>query len=179
MDQFEKHIRSNKEYFDEPFNGKDKLWEALEKELPAKQKSFSLRWKRGLLGLLALSFLALLGWKNYVQKQDIETLHYALELNIELNDINAHYGTLVSNNLTKLESNVKLSLKEKQEFMHFIDDLAQEQELLRNELKVNLDNEKVLDAIIENFNQQIILIDQFVKRLENETNTQDEKGISL
>jgi len=178
MDQFEKHIRSNKEYFDEPFERKSALWDELEKQIPIEPTKPKKKWGKRMLGLLILFSLAFLGWKNYSQKRNIESLEYALEHNSELADINSYYGSLVSMNISKLESNTDLSLKEKQEFMHFIDDLAQEQELLRKELKVNIDNDKVLDAIIENFNQQIVLINQFLKRLEHENNT-NEQGISM
>jgi len=178
MDRFEKHIGNNKEFFDEPFDNKSLVWKKIENELENKTPpKGSKRFPFNLFLLMALMIVGLVCLSVF-QKKKIQDHEFALEQRLELESINEHYGKLVSEQVEELKQYEGLGTIEKEEFLEYINELSLEQENLKKELYLNLDNEQVMDAIIENFNQQINLITQFLKKLDKEEDKY-ETGISM
>ena len=173
MDNFEKHVRANKEAFDGQKADRAKLWANIEAQLePSKPKVIPL-WKSpmlriaatvlvilGISGLIGISFLnGSTNENNFVSK--------------ELQDIDMHYKGLVSYQVQLVKNNDKLSDADKEEFLSFMDELDTEYEQLKLEVKNNLDNELVLEAIVSNYRKRIELIENLLRQL-NESKLKDE-----
>ncbi|MGB5818258.1 MAG: hypothetical protein WBG90_02145 [Saonia sp.] len=167
MDEFEKHIRENKSSFDVHTADRSKIWENIASRLDDPQPKTIPLWKSPMfkvaasifivLGLFALFGLVMGQRNNYV---DTDTL-----VDRELQDIDIHYQGLISHQVRLLQNSPKLSKEEKEEFLGFIDELDEEYETLRLEMKKNLDNELVLEAIIGNYKKRIELIENLLRQI--------------
>ena len=173
MDNFEKHIRANKEAFDGQKADRAKLWANIEAQLEPSEPKVIPLWKSpmlriaatvlvilGISGLIGISFLnGSTNENNFVSK--------------ELQDIDTHYKGLVSYQVQLVKNNDKLSDADKEEFLSFMDELDTEYEQLKLEMKNNLDNELVLEAIVSNYRKRIELIENLLRQL-NESKLKDE-----
>ena len=179
MDPIEKKILENKDLFERPFTNENKLWKRIENELDVvvdnkKPKSYLSK----IIGLLIFSLVALSAYL-LVQNSKLKSNSYAEVQNQELQDINHHYGKQVAYEISQLEKSSYLSEEEKIEFLEYINELNKEQISLKSSLQENINNEEILDAIVQNFNQQITLINHLVMRLKNQENNTYEPGISM
>jgi len=178
MDEFEKNIRENREFFDEPAPDKMKMWANIESRLPIREeKKVIPLWKRSSIRIAA-AVLFLVGtlflWTNDSgQDKMVQTDSSEIEV------LDSHYGKLVALQINKLRNSSELSSEEKEDFLKYIDELNQEQKQLKEELGTNLNNEEILEAIVRNFNQQINLIEQLLDRLSQSKLKQDDHGISI
>ncbi len=178
MDDFEKNIRDNQEFFNEPAPDKMKMWANIERRLPmVEEKKVIPLWRRtafraaaAILFLVGLTFMF---FQNGDQSKLIQKESTAF------NDLDSHYGKLVALQIIKLKNSNELSKDEKNEFLSYIEELNLEQEQLKKELATNLNNEEILEAIIRNFNQQINLIEQLLDRLNQSKIKSNDQGISL
>jgi len=184
MDKFEKQLKANRAEFEHIAPHKDLMWDKIDAALPAATVPAAEGSKKitrfKIVGLLfcftALGFLA---GKFLTKKQNSSTL-YASNQSTELLELDQHYTKLVSYQLVQLKNSPKLGELEKEEFLIYIDQLGKEQEELKEELKNNIDNQEVLEAIIDNFNQQINLIAELLDRLDRTNKTIDyETGIYI
>jgi len=174
MDNFEKHIRENAAEFDDHKADKAKMWAAIAGELKVEEPKVIPLWRSPMikiaasivlmLGIAGVIGLLVLGSGSYVETQ------YASK---ELLDIDMHYKGLVSYQVQLVKDNPNLSEEDKIEFLSFMDDLDTEYEQLRVEMQNNLDNERVLEAIVTNYKQRIELIEQLLKQI-NDSKIQDE-----
>jgi len=173
MDNFEKHIRASKASFDDQKADRAKLWANIEAQLEPSEPKVIPLWKSpmlriaatvlvilGISGLIGISFLnGSTNENNFVSK--------------ELQDIDMHYKGLVSYQVQLVKNNDKLSDADKEEFLSFMDELDTEYEQLKLEMKNNLDNELVLEAIVSNYRKRIELIENLLRQL-NESKLKDE-----
>ena len=180
MDNFEKHIQENKAAFDEHKADKGKMWTAIAKELKADQPKVIPLWKSPLmkiaasiiliLGIAGVTALTVFNPNNYAEDQ------YASK---ELLDIDMHYQNLVSYQVKLVQNHPKLSDADKTEFLSFMDGLDQEYKELRVEMKNNLDNEIVLEAIVTNYKKRIELIENLLKQINDSKVIDDDYGYTL
>lgn len=180
MDNFEKHIRDHAEAFDEHTADRAKMWAKISQELTADEPKVIPLWKRLqfkkvavfllLFGLASLLALTLLRPNNTVETQ------YASK---ELLDIDMHYKGLVSYQVQLVQNNKNLSAADKKEFLSFMDELDAEYEQLRLEMQNNLDNERVLEAIVSNYKQRIELIENLLKQINDSKLNDDDYGYTL
>lgn len=179
MDPIEKHIVENKDLFERPFNNENKLWSRIESELETGSKTkWTKPYLKMIIAFLVLLVIVLVGFL-YVQNSKLAAHSYADNRDQELEDISNHYGKQVAFEIGRLENTKTLSVLEKKEFLAYIDELNQEQNDLKDALNDNINNEEILDAIVQNFNQQIKLINQLVDRLQNQEKNTYESGISM
>ncbi len=183
MDSFEKHIKKNKAFFDEKAPNSRKMWEHIEAELDKGEHSHDNEPKLGstIVGMILLLLVLVgigLGINHVVESNKAPVLmaHNASE---ELNAIDHHYTRLVGLKIDQLRQSEQLSDLEKEDFLEYIEELTNEQSELKVKLEKNINNEEVLEAIIENFNQQIKLIQQLLERVNHTNNIQDETGIYI
>ena len=181
MDNFEKYIKENKEAFNVHKVDKDKLWQGIATALEEKEapKVIPL-WKSGkfriaasvvfLVGLSLVTFL-MLGNPN-AQEMD----GYASE---ELFEIDLHYKNLVYQQVQLVKNHPKLSTADKDEFLSFMDELDEEYDQLKLEMKSNFDNERVLEAIVNNYKKRIELIENLLKQINASKNEMDYEGYIL
>jgi len=180
MDNFEKHIRENKNLFDEHKVDKDKLWGAISKELKAEEPKVVPLWKSPMLKIAA-SILLLIGiGATAVLTVNRNTNSNASDfVSIELQEIDMHYKGLVAHQVLMVKNLTGLSEDDKIEFLSFMDELDEEYKILRLEMQNNLDNELVLEAIVSNYKKRIELIENLIQRIKSSKTQDDDYGYTL
>ncbi|MBO0323870.1 hypothetical protein J0X14_16285 [Muricauda sp. CAU 1633] len=180
MDNFEKHIRENKQAFDIHRVDKDKLWEGIASQLNEKPESKVIPlWRSrklwaaaSIVLLLGLSVMTFFTINNPNQNMDT----YANE---ELLEIDMHYQHLVYQQVQLVKNHPRLSEGDKKEFLSFMDELDVEYQQLKLEMQNNLDNERVLEAIVANYKKRIELIENLLKQINASKKEQDYEGYVL
>ena len=181
MDNFEKHIRENATQFDTQKADRAKLWANISAALEQEQvipKVIPL-WKRPMLRIAAsvvllLSIAAFIGLS--VLSSSTTEAQYVSK---ELLDIDQHYQGLVAYQVQLVQNNPNLTPADKEEFLSFMDELDAEYEVLREEMRNNLDNERVLEAIVANYKKRIELIENLLQQLNDAKQPDDEYGYTL
>jgi len=179
MDNFEKHIRDNAPEFDTHKADRSKMWAKISQELEIEEPKVIPLWRSAKLRVAA-TLLIMLGIASFIALQlgsgsSVET-QYASK---ELLDIDMHYKGLVSYQVQLVENNPNLSEEDKTEFLSFMDELDNEYEQLRIEMRNNLDNERVLEAIVSNYKQRIELIENLLKQINDSKLKDDDYGYTL
>ncbi|UII81176.1 hypothetical protein [Flagellimonas sp. CMM7] len=181
MDNFEKHIKENREAFNVHKVDKNKLWEGIASQLEEDDKikviplwkSRKLRVAASIILLMGLSLTTFLMVSNPVSQMDGG---YANE---ELLDIDMYYKNLVFQQVQLVKNHPTLAAEDKEEFLSFMDELDDEYEQLRLEMQNNLDNELVLEAIVNNYKKRIELIENLLKQINASKNETDYEGYIL
>ncbi|WP_298535379.1 hypothetical protein [uncultured Algibacter sp.] len=176
MDKFEKYIRENSNAFDIHKPNKDKLWANIEAKLEkqdTKPKVIRL-WNRTAFKVAASIVLAfgLFTAVNIMTSNSNSKSNYFVSQ--ELEDIDSHYSGLVAYQVKLINNTPKLTNEEKKDFLSFMDDLDAEYEILKEELKKNIDNERVLEAIVINYKKRIELIENLLNQINSSNKTNDE-----
>ncbi|THV60888.1 hypothetical protein EZV76_00705 [Flagellimonas alvinocaridis] len=180
MDNFEKRIRENKEAFDVHKVDRDKLWKGIASQLEekAEPKVIPLWKSRGFKVAASIVLLVGLSLTAFVTMnapgQNMEG--YASE---ELLEIDMHYQHLVHQQVLLIQENPKLSAMDKEEFLSFMDELDEEYMQLKLEMRDNLDNERVLEAIVNNYKKRIELIENLLKQINASKKEMDYEGYTL
>lgn len=180
MDNFEKHIRKNATEFDEHSADRAKMWAHIAKELETEAPKVIPLWRSPLVKMVAAllllfcvtGFIAL----TMIKSDSTTATQYASK---ELLDIDRHYQGLVSYQVQLVKNHPKLSDTDKAEFLSFMDELDAEYGQLRLEMRNNLDNERVLEAIVANYKQRIELIENLLKQINDSKIQDDDYGYTL
>ncbi|MEL6974503.1 MAG: hypothetical protein AAGL29_03815 [Bacteroidota bacterium] len=179
MDNLEEYIQKNRKAFDDQSLDKDKLWSGISQKLQPQQKVIPL-WKKPLMRvaasvtvLLALSLTAAL-W--FFQPPLNTEAGFASQ---ELMEIDMHYQQLVTYQVNLIQQHPRLTASDKEEFLSFMDELDAEYDLLRKEMQNNLDNERVLEAIVNNYKKRIELIENLLRQINASKTETDEEGYLL
>ena len=179
MDNFEKHIRENAEQFNNQKADRAKLWANISAELQKEEPKVIPFWKRPILRIAAsvvlLVGLAVIFEQSYFGDNSVETQYVSKELL----EIDTHYQGLVSYQVRLVQQNPNLSEEDKTEFLSFMDELDTEYELLRKEMRSNLDNELVLEAIVANYKKRIELIEKLLKQINDAKKPDEDYGYTL
>ena len=174
MDNFEKHIRENKALFDEHKADKAKLWANIASELEDSELKVVPLWRSPLLRV-AVSIVLLLGITGIIGVSLMNDSNIQETIvSQELLDIDMHYKSLVSYQVQLVKDHPKLSDGDKEEFLLFMDELDEEYELLKLEMKKNLDNERILEAIIANYKKRIELIENLLHQINDSKITNED-----
>ena len=179
MDNFEKHIRENAAQFNEHKADRAKLWANISAGLHQPEPKVIPLWKRPMLRIAA-SIVLLLGIAGFIGLSVLsggatETQYVSKELL----EIDMHYKGLVSYQVQLVQNNPNLSEMDKAEFLSFMDDLDAEYETLREEMRNNLDNERVLEAIVANYKKRIELIENLLRQLNDAKKSDEDYGYTL
>ncbi len=180
MDSFEKHIIKNKEQFDTHEVDKEKLWKNIANKLEQPKPKVISLWKSPFMKIAAtvifiLGVAGILGYLNF----NSSVYNEDTIVSKELLDIDMHYKGLVAYQVNLLQNHKALSDNDKKEFLAFIKELDDEYELLREEMKENLDNERVLEAIIGNYKKRIEIIENLLQQINNSKKTNENYGYTL
>lgn len=178
MDNFEKYIKENKLHFDEYKADKSKLWLNIESRLekPVSETRSITLWNHTIMKVAAIFIIALglfsvINISTESSNDDI--------VSQELNEIDSHYKGLVAYQVKLVNKNTELSPEEKTEFLSFMDELDEEYEILKIELKKNLDNERILEAIVINYKKRIELIENLLKQINSTKNMENDDVYTL
>lgn len=171
MDNLKEHIKENRLRFDEHKADKAKLWAQIERQLD-KPKTVKL-WKHSVFKVAASIVIALgiISVINTISNTNGSTKNSLA--NQELNDINAYYKGLVAYQVNLLNESPNLSIKQKKDFLSFMNELDAEYDDLRLELESNLDNEQILNAIVTNYKKRIELIENLLKQINSSKNIKE------
>ncbi len=181
MDELEKQIRENKFLFDEHRADKSKIWKSIEASLDNKEPKIIPLWRStkfrvaaGIAIVVGMFFMFnfLNGEKRKYSVQNIET-------NQELHDVDVYYSNLVSYQVQLVQNSSRLSTEEKKEFLLFMDELDIEYDELKLELKKNINNEFILEAIIKNYKKRIELIENLLLQINESKKTPNENEYIL
>ena len=175
MDKFEKFIKENNAAFNEQKANKAKMWAAISNELDTPVPKVIPLWKK-LPFKIAASVLIVLGVASIINFNiQNTTTNYT---NTELQEIDMYYQNMVQYQVKLVQNNQHLSERDKVDFLNFIDELDEEYDTLKLDLKDNLDNELVLEAIINNYKKRIELMENLLQQInESKNNTQENEYI--
>lgn len=166
-DRFEKFVRDNREDFD-IHSPSPELWEKLNKQLttPAKKHWTRSRW----LQVAAVIALALLGsgvvLNNYFSPR--HQLHVAAKADPELQELieaEAYYAHEVNGRLKEIQKCYKLNPELKMEVEGDLNELGSMYNSLKNDLKENVSNKEVIEAMIENNRYRLKLVDDVLRQI--------------
>lgn len=179
MDGFEKHVRKHKKEFDDHMPDRGKMWSKIQEALrdTKEVKTVVPIWKQNWFQMAA-SVLLVVGFILALQLVSFSD-NSAYASPSELIEIDRYYENIVAEQVKLINESPKLSLEEKEEFLDFMVELDQEYENLKNEFSADLDNEKVLEAIVFHYQKRIQIIQSLLDRINKSNNKQDEKGILL
>ena len=135
MDGFEKHIRNNRDQFDEHKADREKMWKHIQAGLEEKKAGDMPKiiplWKRGWF-MVAASIAIVVGLGiTLLFNQPSPT---QLAETTELLEIDLYYENIVSQQVKMVNDSEELSKEEKAEFLQFMDELDEEYKLLKGEL---------------------------------------------
>ncbi len=179
MDNFEKHIRDNAAQFNEHKADRDKMWTHISYELQKKETRIIPLWVWPVVRVacFAILFLGIGGFVGFsIYKSTTPEQQYVSK---ELQEINMHYKDVLAYQISLVEKNPNLSSEDKTEFLSFMDELDAEYELLRLELQNNLDNERILEAIVANYQKRIELIRNLLQKINDSKNLDNDYGYTL
>ena len=179
MDNFEKDIRKKAAAFDVHKADRSKMWAKIAQELGSDKPKVIPLWQTPMFKMVA-AVLLVFGITGFIAfnllKADAVDTQYASK---ELIDIDMHYKGLVSYQVQLVQNNPNLSDEDKAEFLSFMDELDAEYEQLRSEMQNNLDNERVLEAIVTNYKHRIELIENLLKQINDSKLNDDDYGYTL
>lgn len=179
MDNFEKHIRKNAAQFDTQKVDRAKLWANIAADLAKPEPKVIPLWKRPALRIAA-SIMLLIGISSIVGLSIFRgTSPETQYVSKELLDIDQHYQGLVSYQVELVKNSPHLTPMDKEEFLSFMDELDAEYETLRSEMRTNLDNERVLEAIVANYKKRIELIEKLLQQINDAKKSDEDYGYTL
>lgn len=166
-DQFEKFIINNRNQFDDQEPSLD-LWNKIEKEVTPKSFSFSLVWK-----VAAVLFLI----STIVLLVDRTNEPIGAELSQEFIQAEDYYITMI--NQRKLVIKEQLTPDQEQLFLDEINQLDDIYLDLKKTYQSNASNERVVDAMINNLQLRLDILNKQLEILENIKNNKNEKDNTI
>lgn len=181
MDNFEKQIKEKKLLFDDQKADKAKLWAHIETRLDNSGKEIKVvPIRKSILFKVASGFAVIVGlFAMTVFLQYFNTEEKNVVIDHELRDTNSYYQSLVSYQVELVKNHPKLTAADKKEFLSFMDTLDEEYEILRSELENNLDNDRVFEAIVENYKKRIEIIENFLKQINNSKELNQDENVYI
>ena len=139
-----------------------RLWSHIVSELQETPKKVIPLWRKPSFRVAA-SVIILLGCTIFFFMKSNQITEHDIA-NEELYEIDNHYKLLVSNQINLIKNNTHLSKADQDDFLSLIDDLDNEYDILKAELKLGINNEKIIEAIINNYRKKIQLMEDLLRR---------------
>ena len=178
-DELEKYVTENTTQFntftlDEV--DKLKMWSKIDSQITAETKVIPL-WKTTRFRAVASVIILIACTFSFFKIMNTNSNDGIV--NQELYHIDNHYKALVSNQVQLIKSNINLSEEEKTEFLMLESDLNTEYKKLKIELEEGINNQKIIDAIINNYKKKIQLMEDLLERSYPSKNNFDSSEIIL
>lgn len=160
-DHLREFISENKVAFDEHSLDKERLWDAIELSMETKKINFLRRWYKPLIQMAALVVIAI-GISVFMYKP--QAANNTLPQANELVNIDAHYKSIVNFQINLIQQNTALSTTDKNDFLQILEELDDEYLSLKEELKLGINTQKIIEAIIRNYRKKIQLMELLLIR---------------
>jgi hypothetical protein len=168
-DKFEEYIRNNREEFDfhEPKSG---LWKEIEKSVSVRK---TLRWRfylsraAAVIIIFTASFIAQRVWIN--SKQKVAQKEAEVEINIpELREAEIYYTSMINAKLEEVKPLLSKYPSLEEELQTDLSELDSIYEGLKDDLKDNIANHEVIEAMIQNYRLRIAILEDMLLFLDQE-----------
>ncbi len=177
-DDLKRHIQENREAFELYSLDADALWTGIEEGLDHGQKRF-LGWKAGLriAASIAIIFVVSIGVIRVTGNAERYANGISLkDISPELAEAEFYYNRLVQEKFEVItSSHVELDPVIQSEFQ-MLDSAYVE---LKNDLKDNVDNEEVINAMIQNYRIKLQILEQILDNIQSNEDKENEEGISI
>ncbi|MEW4922358.1 hypothetical protein [Algibacter sp. 2305UL17-15] len=180
MDELKKYTAKHSRKFDDfDLDEVDKLrlWSAIVSELPEVPKKVIPLWRKTSFRVAA-SIVLLLGCTLFFYMKGNQYIQHQM-VNEELYEIDNHYKLLVNNQIELIKNNAHLSKEDQDDFLSLVDDLDKEYAKLKEELKLGINNQKIIEAIITNYRKKIQLMEDLLERSYPTQNNFEDEAIIL
>jgi len=168
-DIFEEFVRNNQAEFDirEP---RPELWNEIEKSISHKK---AIRWRfylsraAAVILIFTASFIAQRVWINV--KDNIAENRDAVEINIpELREAEMYYSGMINTMLDEVKPLLAEYPSLEEELQTDLSELDSIYDGLKNDLKDNIANHEVIEAMIQNYRLRIAILEDLLMFLEPE-----------
>jgi hypothetical protein len=175
MDKLEEYIRKNREELD-IYNTPSGTWRSIKKELQRK-KSPAMRWLSiaAMLVVILGSGIALIKYANWSDETENQMSEFSdMKLsNPQLQETEIYYNNLV-NSLYKeatpmLTANPEIGRELTSDMFH-LDSICSD---IKRDLKDNIDNQEVVEALIQNYRIKIRLLEDMLLILKESEDIQE------
>lgn len=166
-DLLESFVNENRHEFD-PMEPSDKIWESISNrinEQPKKQIRKLTWWKIAAVVAVVLLGSALVYQSNVL---NVKPTANAVKVDPEVQDLmdaEAYYAQEVSGKLAEIQKCYKVHPELKSEIESDLNELETMYISLKNDLKENMSNKEVIEAMIENNRYRMKLVDDVLEQI--------------
>lgn len=166
-DRLESFVNENRHEFDH-MEPSDKIWDAISNQLneqPKRQKG-----KFAWLKIAAVVAVVILGsatvYQSVISEQKLTAKAISADPEVqELMEAEAFYAQEVSGKLAEIQKCYKVYPELKTEIEGDLDELETMYISLKNDLKENISNKEVIEAMIENNRNRMKLVDEVLEQI--------------
>ncbi|SNT11787.1 hypothetical protein SAMN05421640_2356 [Ekhidna lutea] len=167
-DQLEKFIMENREVFDDA-TPSENVWKGIDNDLSKKRSIWPTVWK-----VAAMLFMASTIFLMIDRNAEVEEGPYLSE---EFNQAEDYYVKLISQR--KQEIKAQLTPEQQEQFLVEIDQLDSMYVELKKTYQTNASNDRVMDAMINNLQLRLDILNKQLDILQNIKNQNNENDISI
>jgi hypothetical protein len=169
MDKFEKFVIDHHDEFDVYEPGPD-LWGRILRPATLQTSLYSWMWKAA---VVLLVFGATFWANSYLGNNKHITGKHANSAQAipELTEAEKYYSGLIQTKLTELQNTLYSYPELKQDLHKDLADLDSAYRDLKKDLKDNVSNEEVVEAMIQNYRLKLKLLEQIQQELKDQNNT--------
>lgn len=167
-DRLESFVNENRHEFD-PIEPSDKIWEAISNRLEEKpqQKNRKFTWMKVAAAMVAVVAIgSAIVYQNVVsdQVQTAKAVQADPEVQ-ELIEAEAYYAQEVTGKMAEIQKCYKVNPELKSEIEGDLTELETMYLSLKNDLKENISNKEVIEAMIENNRNRMKLVDEVLEQI--------------
>jgi len=181
MDKLEEHIRKNREDLDR-YSPPKGIWRNIRMKLK-KEKSFSMLWLSiaamivVILGTAIIFFRPEYRWSSSERQKNNDDL---TGVTPQLKETETYYNNLINSLYTEAKPFLTNNPEIKKELNYDLSQLDSISTDLKKDLKDNIANQDVVEALIQNYRIKIRILEDMLRVLkENETNPEKPKSHEL
>jgi hypothetical protein len=181
MDKLEEHIRKNREDLDR-YSPPKGIWRNIRRKLK-KEKSLSRQWLSiaamivVILGTAVIFFRPEYRWSSSERQKNIDDI---TGITPQLKETETYYNNLINSLYTEAKPLLTNNPEIKKELNNDLSQLDSICTDLKKDLKDNIANQDVVEALIQNYRIKIRILEDMLRILkENETNPEKTKSHEL
>ena len=166
-DRLESFVNENKHEFDR-MEPSDAIWESINKQLEEqpKQRIRRMSWMKVAAVVAVIILVPTIVYQIRLadQKQSVQAVQFDPEVQ-ELIEAEAFYAQEVSGKLVEIQKCYKIYPELKGEIEGDLNELETMYRSLKSDLKENISNKEVIEAMIENNRYRMKLVDEVLKQI--------------